>query len=167
MWNNELVVIVRHLINDVECELFTDERLEEVILVASQFVISEVTFDTTYSVDVDAASLSPDPTDPRDDMFISLVTLKTACILYRGLLRTYASSEGIRVKDGMGEIDVRGGTGGRFAAFNEMSKVFCDAYQKAKLEMTMGNFAGVKAIFNVASGPNINTWFRGRGGSFY
>jgi hypothetical protein len=164
-WNDELVAITRQLIGDTENPYtFTETRMEEVIATAAQFVNCEVDFDTTYTIDVDATTISPDPTSPRDDLFISLVTLKAACILYRAILRTYASSEGVRVKDGMGEIQV----GGRFAAQNDMAKSFCQAYEQAKMDYARGNFAGVKAIFNVASGPNINTYFnRGRGASFY
>lgn len=164
-WQDEMAAITRELIGDVDTPyVFTDARIESVITVAAQFVNSEVDFDTTYTIDVDAGTISPDPTSPRDDMFISLVTMKASCILYRALLRTYAASEGVKIRDGMGEIEVRG----KFTAFNDMAKGFCEAYQKAKLEMTMGNFAGVKAIFNVASGPNINTWFNwGRGARFY
>lgn len=168
-WNDELVAIVRQLIGDTETPYtFTETRMEEVIATAAQFVNCEVDFDTTYTIDVDATTISPDPTSPRDDMFISLVTLKASCILYRALLRTYASSEGVRVKDGMGEIEVKGGSGGRFAAHKDMAESFCKAYEQAKLDYARGNFAGVRAIFNVASGPNINTYFnRGRGASFY
>ena len=153
-WQNEIVLIVRNLIGDTDCSSFTDERLEEVILVAAQFVNSEVDFDATYTIDIDSFSLSPDPTSPRDDMFISLVSLKSSCILARGLLRNYAASEGVRIRDGMGELQI----GGRFASAKDMATEFCKAYEKAKLEYAMGNFATVRAIFNVASGPNINTY---------
>lgn len=165
MWETELLAIVRQLIDDVDAPyVFSDTRIKQVIVTSAQFVNSEVDFDTTYAVDVSDVTISPDPTSPRDDLFISLVTLKAACILYRALLRTQASGEGVRIKDGMGEIEVKG----KFAAYKDMAQSYCDAYQKAKLEYTMGNFAGVKAIFNVASGPNINTWFnRGDGSRFY
>lgn len=155
-WQDEIMVIVRELLGDVETPYtFSDSRMEQVIVVGAQFVNSEIEFDVTYTIDVDATTISPDPTSSRDDLFISLVSLKTACILSRALLRTTASSEGVRIKDGMGEIDVKG----RFAAANEMAKSFCDAYQKAKMEYMAGNFTTVKAIFNVVSGPNINSYY--------
>ena len=159
-WQDELITITRELVGDVEAPYtFTDNRLEYVLCVAAQFVNTEVDFDTVYTIDVDATTISPDPTSSRDDLFISLVSLKAACILYRASLRTYASSEGVRIKDGMGEIEVKG----KFAAFKDMAQSFCEAYQKAKLEYAMGNFASVKAIFNVASGPNINNYDSHRG----
>lgn len=155
-WQTEITGIVRQLINDTETPYtFSDTRIQQVICTATQFVNSEVDFDIDYVIDVVGVSITPDPTSPRDDLFISLVSMKSACILYRALLRTNASSEGVRVKDGMGEIEVKG----KFAAFQDMAQSFCDAYQKAKLEYAIGNFATVRAIFNVASGPNINTFY--------
>jgi len=155
MWNNELVLIVRHLIGDLCGSAYSDDRLEETILVAAQMTLSEFSFNNTYTVDVDAFTLSPDPTttSPKDDIFIGLVSLKAACILARGALRDAAAREGIKVKDKMGEIVIQG----RFKAAQDLSKTYCDAYQRSKFEYAMNNLNGIRAIFNVVIGPNIVT----------
>lgn len=154
MWNTELVLILRNLVGDVCSTDYSDARLEEVILVSAQMILSEFSFQSTYTVDVAAASLSPDPTDtPKDNIFIGLVTLKAACILARGALRDAAAREGIKVTDKMGSIEVKG----RAVAAKEYMKTYCDAYQRAKLEYALNNINGMRAIFNVVIGPNIVT----------
>ena len=37
-WDTELVIIVRHLINDVDSSSFTDARLQTTILVSTQLL---------------------------------------------------------------------------------------------------------------------------------
>lgn len=153
-WTSELVMIVRHLIGDICGDTYSDSRLEETIVVSAELMLSETSFINEYSIDVDNVSISPDPTTgTRDDIFIGLVTLKAACVLARGALRDAAAREGIRVKDKMGEIEIKG----RFAASAALSKSYCDAYQRAKLEYALNNIDGVRAIFNVVIGPNIVT----------
>ena len=75
-WQNEMTIIVRHLINDLDSSsyTFTDSRIEESILVSSQLVLHEVDFESSYTVDVDSLTLTPDPTantgsDGKDDGF--------------------------------------------------------------------------------------------------
>ena len=67
-WQNEMSIIVRHLINDLDSSsyTFTDSRVEESILVAAQLVLIEIDFDKSYTIDVDASSISPDPTTSGD-----------------------------------------------------------------------------------------------------
>jgi hypothetical protein len=81
-WQNEMVRIVRHLVDDLDAATYSDSRLEETVLVSAQMVQLQVTFDKTYTVDVDELLLTPDPTAAtRDNAFINLVCLKTACII--------------------------------------------------------------------------------------
>ena len=76
-WQNEMSIIVRHLVNDLDSSsyTFTNDRVEETILVSAQLLLYEVDFENTYPVDVDASSLSPDPTSSsnKDDAFIALL----------------------------------------------------------------------------------------------
>ena len=53
-WQNEMSIIVRHLINDLDSSsyTFTDSRVEESILVAAQLVLIEIDFDkATIAID--------------------------------------------------------------------------------------------------------------------
>ena len=84
-WQNEMTLIVRHLVNDLDSSdyTFTDSRLEESILVSAQLSFLEVDFEQTYTIDVDSVTLSPDPTtsSDKDDSFINIVSLRTARML--------------------------------------------------------------------------------------
>lgn len=161
MWQPELTLILRHLIDDLCGTDYSDERLEEVILVSAQLLLGESQFEQDYTVNVVTATLSPDPTEINDDMFMSLLVMKAACILARGALRAAAAREGIKVTDKMGSIEIKG----KYAAAQELATSYCDYYHKAKLEYSLNNTNNVRAIFNVVVGPNINIevpWIRPR-----
>ena len=105
-WQNEMVRILRHIINDLDSSSysFTDDRLEESILVSAQLVSTEIDFDKDYTIDVDALVLSPDPTaSVKDDAFINLVVLKSACIILGSEVRSNALNS-IALKDGPSSI---------------------------------------------------------------
>ena len=48
-WQNEMSIILRHLVNDLDSSSYTfsDDRIEETILVASQLVLHEIDFENT------------------------------------------------------------------------------------------------------------------------
>ena len=110
-WQNEMSLIVRHLINDLDSSsyTFTSDRIEESILVATQLMLNEIDFEQTYTVDVDSSALSPDPTTlaDKDDPFITLVSLKTAHLLLCSEIKTN-SLNAISLRDGPSSIDLRG-----------------------------------------------------------
>lgn len=134
-WNNEMTVILRHLIDDVCATVYTDSRLEETIIVAAQLVNLEVDFDKVYTIDIDALILTPDPTHAvRDDAFINLVVLKAACIITSGEAKAHAL-QAIKIKDGPTEID----TGQRHKALEVRSLQVCEEFNRAKLQYVAGN----------------------------
>ncbi len=108
-WQNEMTLIVRHLVNDLDSSSYTfqDDRVEESVLVSAQLAALEIDFESTYTIDVDSLTLTPDPTTSsnKDDSFINLVSLKTAQMLLGSELKTHSlnyplthnyPSEGIR-----------------------------------------------------------------------
>jgi len=92
-WQNEMTLIVRHLVNDLDSSEYTfiDSRLEEAVLVSAQLASVEIDFENTYTIDADSLTLSPDPTDSsnKDDSFINLVCLRTARMLIGSELKRY------------------------------------------------------------------------------
>ena len=139
-WKTEMVRIVRYLINDLSSTpTYDDARLQEAILVNAQLTQQDIDFPQDYTIDVDELVLSPDPTDrtngTRDDAFINLVCLKTACMVDQSELRT-AAGQSIAIKDGDSSIDLRGNLQGRA----EVIKMgMCAAYEKAKVDYECGN----------------------------
>ena len=63
-WNNEMIIIVRHIIDDLDSTAyqFSDSRIEEAILVAAQLIHNEMEFVIDYNIEVDNGLLTPDPT---------------------------------------------------------------------------------------------------------
>jgi hypothetical protein len=108
-WRSEITTIVRYLIDDLNSASYkySDERIETSILVSAQLILIETPFDTEYAIDIANGLLSPDPTAPRDDAFISLTALKSACIIVGSEIKT-ESANSISIKDGPSAIDLRG-----------------------------------------------------------
>jgi hypothetical protein len=109
-WSIEIPIIVRTLINDMSEQnpLYSDSRILQVITVAAKYVQFDVNLDQVYTIDVINPSITPDPTAYNDSIFISLVSLKAACIIDQSTLRTKASMEGIRAALGPAQLSVGG-----------------------------------------------------------
>jgi len=140
-WQNEMVVIVRHLVNDLNSSdyTFTDDRLEESVLVAAQLASLEIDFENTYSIDVDSVTLTPDPTASgnKDDSFINLVCLKTARLLLGSELKTH-SLNAISLRDGPSSLDLRGIVTGLNILFEDIAQRYEDAVLQYKLNGVVG-----------------------------
>jgi len=140
-WQNEMVVIVRHLVNDLNSSdyTFTDDRLEESVLVAAQLASLEIDFENTYLIDVDSVTLTPDPTASgnKDDSFINLVSLKTARLLIGSEIKTH-SLNAISLRDGPSSLDLRGIVAGLNILFQDIAKRYDDAVLQYKLNGVVG-----------------------------
>jgi hypothetical protein len=142
-WIDEVTEMVRVLIGDMgTTSTYSDERIERVILVATHQVMNDVAFPVTYTLNLVTMTLTPDPTsDPRDEAFLYLASLKTACLIMSGEARTYAISS-MKVTDGPSSVD----TGSAFTNVKALAEGLCNGYQKAKNEYIMGTLAPGAAI---------------------
>lgn len=142
-WQNEMTIIVRHIIDDLDSTAyqFSDDRIEEAILVAAQLIHNEMEFTIDYNIEVDGRSLVPDPTktpigeNPKDDDFIALCCLRTAILFTASQLKTY-SLKAIAIRDGASSLDMRGVIVGLKALHDDLTKKYEDVkldYQTSKL----------------------------------
>lgn len=136
-WKTELVQMVRNIIGDISLDspTYSDERLQEIILVSAQLLQGELDFDNFYTIDVDECGLSPDPTiSPKDDGFINLVVLRTSCIIANSEFRT-AANNAYNFVDGPAKID------GRDVAESlyKYAQDICGMFEKAKKAYRAGN----------------------------
>jgi hypothetical protein len=141
MWQNEMVRIVRHIIGDLtEPYNYDDARLEECLLVSAQLVLGEVDFSVTYTIDVDQCTFSPDPTEgTKDQNFILLVTLKTACLISQSEYKTKVrGGSGMVVRDGPTSIDTKG----NIEAYKDSAKTVCQQYEDSKNNFLVTGDAG-------------------------
>lgn len=108
-WDTDIPIIVRTLINDLsEPYTYSSERLLQVIVVAAKYVQFDVVLEHSYSVDLVNPNITPDPTNDNDDIFLSLVSLKTACLIDQSNLRSRAAAEGIKASLGPASLTVKG-----------------------------------------------------------
>jgi len=128
-WQGQMSTIVRYLINDVDPSSYkySDKRIETSILVASYLVTHDTSFPNNYQINVEQCLLSPDPTDQetKDEAFVVLTSMKTACIIVGSEIKSEASNA-ISVRDGVSSIDLRGVA----STLTVLYKDLCDKYEK-------------------------------------
>jgi hypothetical protein len=142
-WIDEVTEMVRVLIGDMgTTPTYCDDRIQRVILVGTHQVINDVAFPVTYTLNIVTMTMTPDPTDsPRDEAFLYLVSLKSACLIMSGEARTYAISS-MKITDGPSSVD----TGASFTNVKILAEGLCNAYLKAKNDYIMGTLAPGAAI---------------------
>ena len=163
-WQAEFITLLRVLLDDlVSPQLYTDKRLTQVIAVAAQLVTSELRFANNFKVDIQALTIEPSPVDratTRDDNFINLVTIKSACLIERGETRR-AVGQGISIRDGSSSIDLRGTMDGRMKL---LEKGWCSVYEEVKLEYQtarVGLVAGaaIMSPFRIFAGSRDQVYY--------
>ena len=116
MWQAEMITLLRVLVDDLSSPYtYTDGRMTQVLAVAAQLVTAELNFPYDFQVNIQALTITPNPTDrtgTRDDNFINLVCIKAACLIERGESRR-SVGQSIAIRDGSSSIDLRGSMDGR------------------------------------------------------
>jgi len=160
-WENELTTIVRTLVNDLDEPYdFTDARIQQVLSVAGKYVQFDVNLDHSYTVDVINSSISPDPTIDNDDIFISLVCLKAACIIDQGTFRTKAVLEGVRTQLGPASIAFGGSLTGWQSIIDHGA---CGLYQDLTDHWDIKNASAIRAILSPFVGNKFDPRYLLRG----
>lgn len=156
-WQTEIPIIVRTLINDVSDQpTYSDARIAQVIAVAAKYVQFDVVLDHKYNVDLSNSSISPDPTDDRDEIFISLVGLKAACIIDQSTFRTKAAMEGIKASLGPASLSVAGHSS---AWALILDKGPCAAYDELVSHWDVAQATTVRAILSPFVGNKFDPSF--------
>jgi hypothetical protein len=152
-WLDEAVPTLRILINDLTDEpTYTDDRLVEILLVASKMVIQELDFDADY-VATFANGVVPDPEDEEDYAFINFATLKAACIADQGQYRSRALLEGIRVSCGPTSL----GVSGNLAGFYKLVEIGpCKMYAELATQYAFGDRLPARAVLSPFVGNNFD-----------
>ena len=162
-WQNEMVIIVRHIIGDLDSDnyTFSDSRIEESILVAAQLIHNEMEFAINYDIEVDNGMLAPDPTTTpvapsnKDDDFIALCCLRSGLLLTNSLQRTYAL-KAFSIRDGASALDMRGIVAGLKIVNDDLTK----KYEAVKLSYETGKLGFGKSILSPYS-PGSDSANRG------
>jgi len=145
-WKTEIPIIVRTLINDLsDTPTYSDERIIQVVSVAAKYVQFDVVLDNKYTVNVVNPSITPDPTSNNDSIFISLVSLKTACIIDQSVLRTKAAMEGIRAALGPASLSVGGSLAGIKLILEQGP---CAAYEELTSHWDVKEATAIRAVLS-------------------
>jgi hypothetical protein len=163
-WQVEIPIIVRNLINDFENPpTYSDNRINQLAVVAAQYVLGEVNISKTYTIDIINVDIITDPSDPnnRDVDFIGFIGLKTACLLDQSTFRTKAINEGIKTALGSANLSISGNLDGYKTI---LDKGPCAMYDQLVLEHNVGNATAVRAVLSPFVGNNFDPRYLLRGG---
>jgi hypothetical protein len=139
-WQDKTTIMVRSLINDLsESPTYEDNKIQQLFVVSAQLLKKEVEFANTYTIDVVGISITPDPSD--DDAFVTLISLKTACLIIAGELKVLANNS-IKVSDAGASIDMTQS----YTASRNLYEQLCKDFEKAKMAYVLGNLNLLKAI---------------------
>lgn len=156
-WQIEIPLIVRTLINDLsDTPTYSDERIQQVVTVAAKYVQFDVSLDNQYVVNVSLSTITPDPTEINDDIFVSLLCLKSACIIDQSTLRTKAAMEGIRAALGPASLSVGGSLDGIKIL---LDKGPCQTYKELTEHWNVGSAAAAQAILSPFVGNKFDPKF--------
>ncbi len=136
-WQDDATEVLRVLVNDMDSpQTYSDDKLERVLVVAAFQVLLEATFSQDFVVSISNASILPDPTlgAGKDESFVNLFCLKSACIIDRGGA-VAAAQRAISVRDGSSAVDLRGVFG---AKLQLLEKGWCAVYEDSKLDYQAG-----------------------------
>jgi hypothetical protein len=156
-FNDTAIVMLRVIISDLgETPTYSDSRLEETLIVAAHLVQTDIGTDN-YTINVPALTLSPDPalTASRDDAFLNLVVLKSACFIDFATYRTKAVLEGVRATLGPANIGISGNLKG-FQVLLESAGSACKLYERMLNNYLFGDGIVVRAILSPFSSPNFD-----------
>lgn len=160
-WQQHLTTIVRVLINDLDAPYeYSDARMEQVIVVAAKYVQFDVNLDHLYTIDVVNPNITPDPTSDSDEIFLSLVGLKAACIFDQGTFRTKAALEGIRASLGSASLSIAGTTGGWQSIIDHGA---CGLYDELTAHWDVKNATAIAAVLSPFVGNRFDPRYLLRG----
>jgi hypothetical protein len=154
-WQLEIPLIVRSLINDLsDTPTYSDERIQQLIVVSAQYVTREVNLNNEYSINIINPDIIPDPTllENKDLDFISFIALKSACLLDQSSLRTKAATEGIKAALGPANISVGANSSLQFLLLNGP----CKSYEDLKMDYEIGNTSLLRGILSPFVGNNFD-----------
>lgn len=145
-WFEYISLLVRDMIGDTDSTNYTycDTDLQRKILTAINLMQIEIDFDVDYVADIVAETLTPDPTEasPKDNEFMTLAALKTACLIERSEVTKLTSGDVQQITDNGFTIKT-GDIGAN--KLKALGANWCIAYSQAK-----NNFLSGAGIFGRA-----------------
>ena len=120
-WKEDLVQFLRVLIGDLDSETYSNTRLRQILVVAAYQLVQSVQFNVTYTIDIKAASISPDPISDLD--FSTLTAYKAACIILSNEAKSSANNSVI-ITDGPSTVNTSSAPAHLIKLSGDMCKQF-------------------------------------------
>lgn len=153
-WQDDMIIMLRVLVSDLSSTpTYSDGRLEQVLVVAGQYVNQELDFDNTYTVTISPPAFSPDPVGIGDDAFVNFTVLKAACLTDQSTFRTRAFAAGVKARCGPAVLDTMRHLDG-FTTLLKMGP--CAAYETLKNNWVFGNAELVRAVLSPFCGNGFD-----------
>jgi hypothetical protein len=108
-WQSDAVTVLRPMIGDMtEPFIYSDDSLETFALVASKRIVSKLRLGGTYTVNLDAARITPDPTTQgvSGESVMNMIELMARLTILEGEAKK-AANQAIAIKDGPSSIDLK------------------------------------------------------------
>lgn len=123
VWDEDLVLMLRAEIGDIDESTYSDNRLKQVLVYAAYSVYRSARFPNTYSISVANVTIIPDPVALNDYDFSILTVYRAACIILTGEAKE-KGGKSVSIKDGPSFFDNRN------AGTNTMNlmKIVCENY---------------------------------------
>lgn len=151
-WQTEMVTLLRVMIADWDVPYkYSDQRLELVIVSSAQMVMvdSRGKFSKSYISDFTIPTITPDPTDringTRDDSFINLTLIKSACFIDSAAAREASRRGGILLREFGSSIDTRGVVNNAILVWEQG---WCKQYDKEIFSYLANNSSSCAAILS-------------------
>ncbi len=149
--------MMRVLIDDSDPATYsyTDTRIEQILVVAAQYVQHEISFTTTYTIDIGTPDITPDPTvtATKDDPFTNFTVLKAACLTDWSTFRQKALISGVKARCGPVILETLKHMDGFKTLLEEGP---CAAYEELKKDWQYGNVNVIKAILSPFVGNSFD-----------
>lgn len=164
-WDVDMTLMVRTLISDLDPvnPTYTDARIQQVIVVAATYVQQEANLDKTYAINITIPSITDDPTiaPNKDEVFVGLTCLKSACLLDQSTFRTKAAIDGVRASLGSASIGVSSNLSG-FKTILDQGP--CAMYQGLLNDWNIGNASVVRSVLGPFVSNDFNPIYYNRAG---
>lgn len=164
-WDVDMTLMVRTLISDLDpvAPTYTDARIQQVIVVAATYVQQEANLTNAYTINISVPSITNDPTIApyKDEVFVGLTCLKSACLLDQSTFRTKAAIDGVRTSLGSASIAVSSNLSG-FKAILDQGP--CSMYAALLNDWNIGNASAVQAILSPFIGNTFDPRYLSRSG---
>ena len=154
MWIDTTLPLLRTIIQDISVSPdYSNSRLIDVLFSASHLLLSEVSFNFDYTVNIITRTIDPDPATSLDTSFLNMVVYRAALLILGSELKTGAS-QNVFIKDGPSMIDNRSFFNAQKQRYDLMSK----EYDKIKLQIKLGDLNAGTAILGPYSNTNVPTY---------